>query len=286
MTVPYLQPVSWLFVGGVDESELKAVPSCGTDVAIQDLEDFTPPNLRVKARRFCADLMNTWRTAGIKAAVRINPLHTDGLNDLDAALAAQPDYILLPKVSDPGEVLELVNAITSRESGSAIGDGSVQVVPNIETARGVMQTYDIAMSSERIAACLVAAEDLANDLGAERGRDGIELAYARQRFLLECRAADVLAIDCPYTWTDIEGLEADIRFARRLGYMAKSTVTSSHVEPLNRLMRPSPEQIISARKIVAAFETAQQQGDGRVLVDGSLIELPIYLNARRLLDRQ
>jgi citrate lyase subunit beta/citryl-CoA lyase len=37
--------------------------------------------------------------------------------------------------------------------------------------------------------------------------------------------------------------------------------------------------------VVDAFEAAQATGLGRVEVDGSLVEVPIYLNARRLLER-
>ncbi len=35
------------------------------------------------------------------------------------------------------------------------------------------------------------------DLGTNRSRGGEELAYVRARFLVECRAAGVEAIDCP-----------------------------------------------------------------------------------------
>src|SRR4051794_28142335 len=86
--------------------------------------------------------------------------------------------------------------------------------------RGLVQTDGIAKASKRTRACLLAPEDLPADLGAERGQDGIELAYCRERFIVECVAAGVVAFDCPYTWSDSVGVERDALWARRLGCCA------------------------------------------------------------------
>lgn len=53
--------------------------------------------------------------------------------------------------------------------------GVTELVPNIELARGLIQTYDICNASPRVKCALVASEDMATDLGAERSRDGEEL---------------------------------------------------------------------------------------------------------------
>src|SRR5436305_1263873 len=130
-----------------------------------------------------------------------------------------------------------------------------------------------------------AAEVLAADLGAERGQDALELAYCRQRFIVECVAAGRVAVDCPYTWSDIDGLRRDTRWARRLGYVAKSLVDPAHAGVINRVLSPDEEEISRARGIVTAFELARAKGEARVEVDGSLVELPTYNNAKRLLAR-
>ena len=74
-------------------------------------------------------------------------------------------------------------------------------------------------------------------------------------------------------------------YARRLGYRAKSLVSAAHAQALNAVFTPQEAAIAQARRIVEAFETAQAQGEGGVELDGNLIELPTYLNARRLLAR-
>ncbi len=276
---------SWLFLEGANETALHRAPSSGADVLIQELEDFTPPPSRTLARSLAPDLYAGWRAAGAVVAVRVNPLEQDGMDDLSAVMRGSPDIVALPKVAEPQHVVRLDEAVTRFERDYGIPSGSTALLPNIEYARGLVQTEAIAKASRRTTACLLAAEDLAADLGAERGQDGFELAYCRQRFIVECVAAGVVAIDCPYTWSDIEGVKRDTYFARRLGYTAKSLVDPAHAPVINSILSPDEEEMQRARHIVTAFEGARAAGAARVEVDGSLVELPTYNNAWRLLAR-
>jgi citrate lyase subunit beta/citryl-CoA lyase len=94
----------------------------------------------------------------------------------------------------------------------------------------------------------------------------------------------VEAIDCPYTFSDARGAARDARYAKRLGYRAKSLVAPTHAAAINRVFTPQPAEIARATRIVAAFEKARAAGRGRATVDGALIEVPIYAAARRLLE--
>jgi citrate lyase subunit beta/citryl-CoA lyase len=276
---------SWLFLEGANETALRGAPSSGADVLIQELEDFTPPPLRVLARSLAPDLYPSWRAAGAVVAVRVNPLEQDGMDDLAAVMRGHPDIVALPKVAEPHHVARLDEAVTRFERDYGIPSGSTALLPNIEFARGLVRMEAIAKASRRTTACLLAAEDLAADLGAERGQDSIELAYCRQRFIVECVAAGVVAIDCPYTWSDVEGVRRDTRWARRLGYVAKSLVDPMHAPVINGILSPLEEEMHRARRIVTAFDAARAAGAARVEVDGSLVELPTYNNAKRLLAR-
>jgi citrate lyase subunit beta/citryl-CoA lyase len=276
---------SWLFLEGANEDVLQHAAASGADVLIHELEDFTPPALRPKARTLAPDIYRLWREAGAVVAVRINPLAQDGMDDLAAVMRGHPDIVALPKVAEPRDVALLDAAVARFEREYAIPPGSTKLLPNIEFARGLVQTGAIAKASRRTIACLLASEDLAADLGAERGQDGIELAYCRQRFLVECVAAGIVAVDCPYTWSDSEGVRRDARWARRLGYGAKSLVDPAHAAIINGILAPDDDELGRARAIVAAFEAARAAGQARVEVDGSLIEVPTYHTAKRLLAR-
>ena len=276
---------SWLLLEGANEKALQGAASSGADVLIQELEDFTPPDLRPAARSLAADLYAAWRGAGAVAAVRVNPLEADGMDDLAAVMRGRPDIVALPKVAEPSHVLRLDEAVTRFERDYGIPQGSTVLLPNIEFARGLVQLGAIVKASARTTACLLAAEDLAADLGAERGPDGVELAYCRQRFIVECVAAGVVAVDCPYTFSDIEGVARDTRWARRLGYVAKSLVDPAHARVVNSVLTPGEAELRHAREIVAAFEAARARGEARVELRGSLVEVPTYANAKRLIAR-
>jgi len=277
---------SWLFVDGADEAALlRVAPTSKADVLIQELEDFTPPALRPKARALAPELFRTWREAGYVVGVRVNPLDGDGMDDLAAVMRGAPHVVGLPKVAEPDHIVRLDLEITRLERAYGLPEGSTAIWPNIELARGLVQTVAIARASKRVRACLMASEDLAADLGAERGPDGIELAFSRQRFLVDCVAAGVVAVDCPFTWRDDAGVERDTRWARRLGYKAKCTVAPGHAAIINAVLTPNAEEVARARKIVTTFEEARARGESRVTVDGSMIEVPIYHNMRRLLAR-
>jgi citrate lyase subunit beta/citryl-CoA lyase len=265
---------SWLFVPGADERAQEAAARSGADVLIQELEDFTPPELRAKARALARTLYARWRAAGALAAVRVNPVETCGREDLAAVLAGKPDIVLMSKVARPEQVQAL----------AALAHG-VELVPNIESATGLVRAGEIARASPRVTALLMASEDMVADLGAERTRRADELAYARARFLVECRAAGVEAIDCPYTFADATGAEAEARGARRLGYRMKSLVHPAHAAAINRAFTISPAEVARARRIVGAFERARARGDERARVGGRLVEVPVYAAAMRLLER-
>jgi citrate lyase subunit beta/citryl-CoA lyase len=161
--------------------------------------------------------------------------------------------------------------------------GAVELVPNIESARGLRCAFEIAGASPRVSAMLLASEDMVADLGTVRSRGGEELAYARARFLVECRAAGVEAIDCPYTFSDVKGAVADARYAKRLGYRMKSLVQPSHARAINKVFAVGKAERAHAMKILKAFELARAKGKDRAKVGGALIEVPAYAAARRLL---
>ena len=95
---------TWLFVPGADPTAHAAAARSGADVLIQELEDFTPPELRPKARRLAAGLYDQWRMAGAIAAVRVNPLESCGREDLAAVMKGRPDIVLMSKVVLPEQV--------------------------------------------------------------------------------------------------------------------------------------------------------------------------------------
>ena len=277
---------TWLFVAGAEAGALERAPASGADVLIQELEDFTRPEDRPAARALAAaGLYDRWRASGAIAAVRVNPLEDCGSDDLAAVMAGRPDVVMLPKVTGPDQIRRLAEAIAGHERRLGIAAGCTEIVPNVESARGLRDAFAICGVSSRVVAALLAAEDLATDLGCERTPDMAELDHARRRFHVDCVAAGVLAIDMPYTWVDPAGARRHAESAHRMGYRAKSAVDPAHVPGLNEAFTPQPAALAAARRIVAAFEQARRNGAARAQVDGIEVEVPIYRNALATIER-
>ena len=83
---------------------------------------------------------------------------------------------------------------------------------------------------------------------------------------------------------DEQGLDADIRQARRLGFTSKSTFNPRQLDMINAIFSPQPDEIEYARKIAAGFREAEARGDASVAVGGQLVDKPILLRALRILE--
>ncbi len=285
---PLLNPdlrLVWLFGPGADSAAHQEMARVGAQVLIQDLEDFTPPNLRAHARSLAAALYPAWHRAGALVCVRINSLDSEGLLDLAAVMPHRPDIIAYPKAAGAEAMRALDQAISLEEQRVGLALGSTEILPVCETALGVVTVRDMAAASTRIKAALLGSEDLATDLCAERGQDAVELDYARRRFLLECRAAGIEPVDAPFTFADSAAAVQEARYARRLGYRSKSTVAAEHVVALIEALSPSPGETAQARLLVTAFEAGRAKGEDRIRLGEHWIEVPTYLNAKRLLQR-
>ena len=273
---------TWLFGAGADTSMHEAMSASGADVLIHDLEDYTPPERRAEARALAPGLYQRWREAGALVCVRINTLESVGYIDLKSVMQARPDIVAYPKAANAFQIRSLDVAITTHEAALGIERGAIEILPVCETALGVVNVREMAGASARVRCALLGSEDLAADLGADRTRDAVELEYARRRFILECRAAAIEPIDAPYTFADMAGAVDEARYARRLGYRTKGVVRPEHVQPVREALMPTMQEIAHARRIVTAFEAARKRGEDRVLVEGLWIDVPTYMNARRL----
>ena len=274
---------TWLFVTAIDKSEIKAAAGSGADVVIVDLEDFTPPQLRAEGRASLGDTLSVITNAGAVSCVRINPTGSPDYDlDLIAALDAGAKIISLPKTTSAEELHDLTAGIKKHLDEGVI---CPMLLPCIETAEGLVNTYSILKQSPSLVGCLIASEDMTASLQAPRDQSGRAIQYARQRFIMECRAAGIEPIDCPYTWADMGGLVAETEDAKALGYHCKSAARADQITIIRDILEPNSEEAAAAQKLVNAFKAAQAAGQDRVEVDGRIAEQPSYLNAIALLER-
>ena len=277
---------SWLFVGAADKNAILTSYDSGADVCIQEFEDFCLPELRREARLMMPDVLSDWRARKIVATVRINPLENpDGLRDLDAAMRAGADAILLPKANTKEQIALLQKHINEMEKQCGKTVSSTKIIPNIEQARGLINATDILSSSTQIAGALVASEDMVVSLNAPRKKNSEILNHVRRVFHIACCSVGITSIDMPYTFTDDEGVRQQTMLAKDIGMLAKSTVNASHCKIINEILTPNERDVENAVEIVSAFEKGRGSGEGQVIHKGTKIEVPIYLNAKQIIER-
>ena len=281
---------SWLFVPGDSERKLAKTEAVAADALILDLEDAVAVARRDTARRLVGEFLSSRRDApGPVLWVRINPLDTDAARaDLAAVCPARPAGIVLPKAS-PAGVLALAAELDQLESAHGLRAGAIGIIPiATETAGSLFDLKDYAGSGPRLAALTWGAEDLSTALGVTRNTDAegdwtFTFKLARSACVLAAHAAGVPALDTVYTaFKDIEGLERTARLARADGFSGKLAIHPTQVEAINQAFQPSAGEIEAARRVVAAFATAD--ATGVVSLDGRMLDRPHLAQAERILS--
>ena len=134
-------------------------------------------------------------------------------------------------------------------------------------------------------ALYLGAEDLTADLRCKRTKEGGEILYARGRLVCAARAAGIEAYDTPFTDVDdIEGLRKDAMFAKSLGYTGKAVISPRHVETVNEVFSPTAAEIRHAKQVLEAIETARRMGKGAISLNGKMIDAPIVLRAKLVME--
>jgi len=74
------------------------------------------------------------------------------------------------------------------------------------------------------------------------------------------------------------------KFAKKLGFTAKATISPRHVTTINRIFSPTEEEVLYAERVMAVIKKAEKEGKGVVALDGKMIDAPIVARAQRVLE--
>jgi len=255
------------------------------DALVLDLEDSVPESGKEQARANAREALPTLVAPGRQLWVRVNNTYSlRTRDDVRAVVCEQLDGIMLPKADKPEQVLYLEALLRDAEAAAGLEAGKIRLMLVIESAKGLVKCYKTARASKRTLAIQLGAEDYATDLGIERTLDGAELNYPRSMIAVAARAAGVLALDTVYpAFRDEAGLEREAQAARALGYKGKFAIHPAQIAPINRVFTPAAEKVEQARRVVSAYEEAEQQGHGAVQLDGQMVDAPVVARARDLI---
>ena len=274
---------SMLFLPGNNPNLLINGNCLGADAVIFDLEDAVSPAEKDAARILVRNTLRYMDFRGCETIVRINSIDTPyWQKDIDEVLPYKPSLILLPKTGSETDVLAADAYIASVEEKLGMEQGSVGLMPLIETALGVENAFRIASAASRVKALFLGAEDLTADLQCKRTKESREIEYARTRLVVAARAAGVEVYDTPFTdVNDDEGIWVDARTAKALGFNGKASISPRHVEVINSVFSPTQADVDYAYEVMDAIELAKKQGKGAIALHGKMIDAPIVARAQR-----
>lgn len=276
-----------LYMPGDDRRKIEKAATLGVDCICMDMEDGVAITRKKEARAVIAQSMKELYFGESERCIRINSIGS-GLEsfDLAAALAADPDAIVVPKIETAEQVKWVSDHIESYEVSSDRIVGSVPLLVGVETAKGILNLKEIAEADERLEAIIFGAEDYAASIGARRTKEATEVLYARQAVVTACAANDLQAIDMVYIdFRDREGLRLEAEQGAGFGFSGKQVIHPNQVPVVQEAFTPSAEEIEYAKKIVETFESSQREGRGAYSLDGKMIDMPLLKNAQKVLDR-
>ena len=278
---------SMLFAPGDRPDLIAKAAVSAADAVIVDLEDAVATSAKDAARANLA----TRPDSALPYFVRVNGFGSGGMwKDLAAAVEAGVEGVILPKVGDREVMLKACGALSGLEAAAGRPEGSITLIPMIETAVGVLHAAEILGACRRVRAVMFGSGeqgDLVADLGVEWEPAGTGLAYARSRVLLAARAAGIPhPVDGVFmNYRDQEALRTESRLARRLGYVAKLAIHPGQVVVINEVFTPTPDEVAHHHAVLEAFDRAEAEGRASVAVDGRMVDRAVARTARSVLAR-
>lgn len=282
---------SLIFVPGINAKFLDKAKKLNADIVCFDLEDSVLSHEKVTARMMVADALKQRADYNLtkNVYVRINSPESGISNkDLISTIQKGLDGIVVPKVNEENELVGLIEIITQLEQERGIEKGNTKLMPSIETAKGVVNAFSIAGADSRVNALIFGLYDFLHDMYLDYADDdGTGYTYARMKIPIDARAAGIVAIDAIWQKVaDISGLRNDAAIAKRLGYVGKSIIHPTHIEPIHEIFKPSKIEIGWATKVVNALGPAMEKGKGigAVKLEGKMIDAVHYKQAKAVLD--
>jgi citrate lyase subunit beta / citryl-CoA lyase len=264
---------SVLYMPGSNARALEKAKTLPVDGVILDLEDAVAPDAKASAREQVAAAVKAGGFGAREVFMRVNGIDTPWFeDDVNAAIAAAPDAVLVPKISTPDALERLGDLLLSRRA-----DLHTRLWAMIETPTAIFNVRELARmatdSETRLAGFVLGTNDLAKETRARIVPGRAPMLPWLTTCLLAAREFGIDVLDSVFN--DIgnaEGFAAECAQARDLGFDGKTLIHPSQIEPCNAAFSPTDEEVAQARKMIAAFDLPENKNKGVVQIEGRMVE--------------
>jgi citrate lyase subunit beta/citryl-CoA lyase len=275
---------SFLFAPGNHPRRVEKALTLGADATILDLEDACPIAEKVATRAVVVAAYQKPRKC--LGYVRVNAMSTEwGYGDIVAVVQKGIDGIILPKLETVDEIRAADWVISNLERERGLPKGSIDVIPILETGKGLANIRGICAAGTRIKRLAFGAGDFTLDMNITWSRSEAELLPYRSECVLASRAGGMEPpIDT--VWVDIkdtEGFRASVANIKGLGFQGKMCIYPDQVPVVNEMLAPTAAEVEWSKKVVAAFAEAEKAGSASIQLEGKFIDYPIVYRAERVI---
>jgi citrate lyase subunit beta/citryl-CoA lyase len=273
-----------MYAPGNNPKVLSKGTTPGADSVILDLEDSVAPSQKDAARILVRYALENVDFGDAEVLCRVNPMSTEyGPEDV-RAIGHLVDGLVVPKCESKADVLQVDALLEEVEAEHGVTTGKVGIVPLIETAKGVLNAYEVATASPRNISLAFGAEDYTADVGGLRTRDGIAMLWARSQIVAAAKAAGIQASDTVFgDFRDEEGLFAESKQASEMGFDGKGAIHPKQLPIIIDAFTPDEKAIAKSQKIMAAIHKAEEEGSGVAALGGKMIDAPVRARAEKVL---
>lgn len=260
---------SVLYMPGSNARAVAKARTLPVDAVILDLEDSVAPDAKVAAREAVAAAVREGGFGRREVVIRVNGAATEwGRADFEAAAAALPDAILLPKVSSSEEIAAAEHAL---------GGSPTKIWAMIETPLAILRIDAIAAAARNGASpfcCMIlGTNDLAKETRARMVHGRAPMLPWLTLVVAAARAHGLDVLDGVYNdLKDLDGFRAECEAGRDLGMDGKTLIHPDQIAIANEVFAPPAAEVEAARAIIAAFEQPENQGRGVISLGGRMVE--------------
>jgi citrate lyase subunit beta/citryl-CoA lyase len=264
---------SVLYMPGSNARAIEKARTLPCDGIVIDLEDAVAPDAKEAARRQVVEAVRAGGFGHREVFIRINGIDTPWMEgDLDAAVAAAPDAILVPKITT-GEQLEQIGARLL----SLHADRRIRIWAMIETPVAILNLREIAAAAldfeTRLSGFVIGTNDLAKETGARIVPGRAPMLGWLSMAVLTAHTYGIDVLDGVFNDIgNVDGFAQECAQARDLGFDGKTLIHPNQIAACNATFSPSDPEITEARRIIAAFAQPENADKGVIQIDGRMVE--------------
>jgi len=271
------------------------------DAVFLDLEDAVAPDSKAAARGDVVRALEELEWGGRPALFRANALDTPyfyrDLIEVVEEAGNSLDAVMVPKVNRPEDLYAVSMLLSQLEVAMDLERSKIKLEAQIESAEGLTNVDTIVCSTSRLEALHFGPGDFAaslsmplNSIGVmdewDEAYPGHRFHHAMQRIVVAARAAGLRVLDGPVAdYGDEEGLRRSCLIARSLGFDGKWCIHPAQIAIVNEVFSPTEREVEWAKKVLAAYEEANDAGSGSVSVDGQMVDAASIKMACNVLDK-